>query len=132
MAVTLLNARVSAMTETDLRFLTGMADNVLRAFLWKWWVSRGDWKGLLKFRRDIQEVLTKYSKSRPAIGRLDRVQGKSIWVCKEIERAAGDAFRIPEWRKIKAQNPHMTLTERVGRKHKIKTEWEKLLRTYSY
>ncbi len=120
MAVNLIN-------DTDLKMLAGMTPAQLRAL-----IAPKSVKAALMFRRDLQISLTNYSKKHPAIGRLDHIQGQVIGICRQIEMAARNAFTITYWRKIKAAHPNMILTEKVSRKHKIKTEWEKLLKAFSY
>jgi hypothetical protein len=119
---------VSFLTETDLRLLAGMSHADLKKL-----VSTKSVREALIFRRNLQISLTSYSKLHPAIGgKLDIVHASILGICRHIEIAARDAFCLSYWRKMKAKFPGMSLTERVERKSKIKTDWEKLLKTLSY
>lgn len=119
---------ISLLNDTDLRLLAGMTIPELKRL-----ISTKTVRSALIFRRNIQMSLTSYSKKHPVrAGKLDQVHGAMIGICHQIEAAARDAFTLTYWRKMKAQYPNMTLTEKVSRKHQIKTDWEKLLRTFTY
>lgn len=118
---------VSMLTDTDLRLLAGMDTKALRKLL----MTKSVREALI-FRRNLQISLAAYSKSHPAIGRVDVIQGQIIGICHQIESAARNAFTVSYWRKIKAKYPNMTLIERVSRKGTIRKEWEKLLKSFSY
>lgn len=120
MAVTMLN-------DTDLRLLCGMSDIELRRL-----ISTKTIREALIFRRNLQISLADYSKKHPAIGRIDRIQGNALLICKRIEDEARNAYTLTGWRRLKASNPNMTLTQRIERKEKLKKSWESLLKTYSY
>jgi hypothetical protein len=118
---------ISFFTDTDLRLLAGMAVKDLRKLL----MTKSVREALI-FRRNLQVSLASYSKTHPAIGHIDMIQGQVIGICKQIEMAARNAFTVTYWRKIKEKYPNMTLIERVSRKTTIRTEWEKLLKSFSY
>lgn len=118
---------VTFLSDTDLRLMAAMPPAKLRKIL-----STMSLREALIFRRNLQVSLASYSKKHPARGSLDLIQGQVIGICKQIENAARDAYTVAFWRKIKAAHPNMTQTEKFGRKYKIKTDWEKLLKTYSY
>lgn len=118
---------VSIFNNTDLKLLADMKHEDLRKI-----VAVKTIRELLIFKRNLQISLASYSKMNPAHDKLNYIQGSIIGLCKQIENAARDSFTLLFWRKIKAKYPNMTPTERVSRKHKIKTEWERINKSYSY
>lgn len=107
-------------------------------------------KGAMKLRKDLQMALASYSKRRPAIGRFDYVQGKTILICKMIEMWARSAFFKAMLPKLVAARPALaggaalalarpgqpTILAggdpRTAAKIALREKWEKFLQENSY
>lgn len=118
---------VSMFNEVDLRLLCAMSNFELKRVL-----ATKTIREALIFRRNLQISLADYSKRHPAIGKIDAIQGNALLVCKRIEDEARNAYTLTGWRRLKAANPNMTLTQKVERKEKLKRSWELLLKSFSY
>ena len=88
-------------------------------------------KEVLLLRRNLLISLSAYSTKHPSRGRLDKVQAGTIWICKQIETTARDAF-------MRFYFPRLWATEKARGASKLtvklnlKKKWEDIIKRTGY
>lgn len=122
---------ISIMSDNDLVLISKMSTEKLRAM-----IAPMNVREAMIFRRNLQISVASYSKKHRGhddkMGGLDFVQAQIIGICAQIERQARNAFSITSWRKCKKEKKDMTYSEKFQEKERIKREWDKVLKTFSY
>lgn len=89
-----------------------------------------NFKTALRFRREIQEALTSYSKGTG--GRDDSIKAGAVSACQQIERWCREAYFKHRLGEVLVQTPGLIYKGKAAAKGIIRKEWEELILRASY